>query len=88
MWTFVHETGHMQGRGHVECHSGPDPGGTDALYPHAGGYIGAPGYGVIDGLLRDSSTHVDFMTICDEPTWVSGYTWNAVFDRITSMSGG
>jgi hypothetical protein len=85
LWTFVHETGHMHGRNHVDC-PGPDPGNTDANYPYADGSIGDFGYGILDGLLRDPATDVDFMTICVRPTWVSDYNWEAYFERIASLN--
>jgi hypothetical protein len=80
--TTVHEVGHAHGRQHTPC-------GTngDNNYPHSGGMIGAWGYDIIEKTLKSPNTFADFMGYCD-PTWVSDYTFDALFDRVRSVNNG
>lgn len=82
--TFVHEIGHTQGRQHVAC-PGVQAGGPDPTYPYAEGKIGVWGWGTLDGQIRTSSAHTDYMSYCT-PTWVSDWQWSATFQRIRTLS--
>ncbi len=79
--TAAHEIGHQHGREHAPCEvNDPDPG-----FPHNGGVIGEWGFDLLTGQLVQPSTP-DFMGYCD-PTWVSDYTYNALFNRLASVNG-
>jgi hypothetical protein len=77
---LVHEIGHAHGRGHAPCGTGGAGG-----YPYADGSIGVWGYDTINDRLKDPSLTADFMSYCD-PTWVSDYTFNALFDRVRDVN--
>ncbi len=79
--TTVHELGHAHGRGHAPC-------GTqgDGPFPYSGGSIGVWGYDIIDKTLKSPNTYADFMGYCD-PTWVSDFTFDELFDRIRDVNG-
>jgi len=79
--TTVHEIGHAHGRSHAPC-------GTqgEGNFPYSGGSIGVWGYDIIDKTLKSPNSHADFMGYCD-PTWVSDYTFEELFDRIRSVNG-
>ena len=78
--TMVHEIGHAHGREHAPC-------GTNDVgyYPHSGADIGVQGYDLTTGQLKNRGSYTDFMGYCD-PTWVSDYTYNWLFDRITEVN--
>ncbi|MCO4773049.1 MAG: hypothetical protein KDA24_23650 [Deltaproteobacteria bacterium] len=78
--TMIHEIGHAHGREHSPC-------GTNDVgyYPHAGADIGVQGYDIVEGSLKNRGSFTDFMGYCD-PTWVSDYTYNWLFDRITAVN--
>jgi hypothetical protein len=78
--TMVHEIGHAHGREHAPC-------GTQdsGYYPHSGADIGVQGYDVVTGTLKNTGSLTDFMGYCD-PTWVSDYSYNWLFDRITEVN--
>lgn len=79
--TAAHEIGHQHGREHAPC----DVGDADPGYPHGGGVIGEWGFDLLRGELVAPSTP-DFMGYCD-PTWVSDYTFDALFNRLASVNG-
>lgn len=75
--TAAHEIGHSMGRAHAPC-GGPQ--GVDPAFPYAGGTIGVHGIEP-DTLVMHSPAETDMMGYC-EHTWVSDYTWTALFDRM------
>lgn len=83
--TFVHELGHAHGRYHAPCGGA---GGPDSRFPYTSGGIGVPGWDVRTGTFvrvggrRDATK--DFMGYCS-PSWVSDYTWKALFSRIVGI---
>ncbi len=79
-WTLAHEVGHEHGRYHAPC----DAGGPDADYPYTGGGIGGWGWDARSGAFLDPSSVTDFMGYC-EPTWISDYTWQALFERTVAV---
>ncbi len=78
----VHEVGHNHGREHAPC-GVSDP---DGAFPHPGAALGEWGYDLVQRRMKNPSTHVDFMSYCS-PTWVSDYTYTALFDRIQAVNG-
>jgi hypothetical protein len=80
-WTLAHELGHEFGRYHAPC----DTSGADRAYPYAGGDIGTWGWDVRDGSFLAPTATTDFMGYC-APTWVSDYTWSALFARTIATS--
>lgn len=78
--TAVHELGHNHGRSHSPCGvSG------DAQYPHSGAKIGSWGYNTLTKQLLSPNKYVDFMSYCS-PTWVSDWTFKALFKRLAVVS--
>ncbi len=75
--TAAHEVGHTHGREHSPC----DTTDSDPSFPYADGGIGVWGYDAISDTLKSPEVHADFMSYC-EPTWVSDYTYRALFERI------
>lgn len=80
--TAAHEIGHQHGREHAPCDVSQS---VDPFYPHNGGAIGEWGYDLIRGELV-SPTKTDFMGYCQD-TWVSDYTYNALFNRLQAVNG-
>ncbi len=80
-WTLVHELGHMFGRSHTGCDVSQD----DGDYPYDGGMLGSWGLDPRSGAWIDPADCADFMGYCD-PSWVSDYTWNGLYDRITELA--
>jgi len=79
--TMVHDIGHAHGREHAPCEApGPDP-----EFPYTGGGIGTWGLDVVYSGVKDPSRTFDFMSYC-EPTWVSDYTYNALYMRALGVS--
>ncbi len=79
--TLAHELGHAMGREHAPC---GDPDYPDQSYPYAAGLIGVNGY---DGLsLVEPGENFDVMGYC-VPVWISDYTWNALFSRVSYVNG-
>ena len=81
--TMAHEVGHAHGRSHAPC--GLFGQASDSNYPHSGASIGVWGYDVIAQSLRDPDDYTDFMAYC-EPTWVSDYTFDELFDRVRAVN--
>lgn len=80
---MIHELGHSLGRRHVECRGDePDP---DEYFPHADGLIGAWGFGLDDGELRDPLEYHEFMSYCGT-TWTSDYGWNVAERTIATLT--
>lgn len=80
---MVHEIGHALGRPHSPCGGAA---GADPNYPYTQGQIGSWGYNVMNGQLFDPSQRADFMGYCN-PSWVSDYTYDQIFDRIDAVLG-
>lgn len=85
--TFTHEIGHAHGRLHAPCAPGGQIQGIDPGYPHANATLGSWGYDLVDHVLVDpGGKSRDMMSYC-EPSWVSDYTFAALFDRIAVVNG-
>ena len=80
--TMAHEIGHAHGREHAPC-GGAN--GVDPRFPYQGGAIGAWGYDIFDKTLIEPAKGRDIMGYCRNE-WVSDYTYNAFFERISSIS--
>ncbi len=81
--TFVHEVGHAHGRLHAPC-GVPDP---DPDFPYSDGELGTWAYDLMSKKLIDPAGHTrDMMGYCD-PTWISDFTYKALFERITHVNG-
>lgn len=72
--TMAHELGHNIGRSHAPCGG---PAGPDPNYPYPNAIIGAYGYEVDRGELKEPTVYKDLMSYC-EPAWISDYTYKAV----------
>jgi hypothetical protein len=81
--TAVHELGHNHGRNHAPC---GNVAGPDGNYPYSGGALGSWGYNLITGALYNPSTHTDMMGYCN-PTWISDYNFEKIFNRVDAVSG-
>jgi len=81
--TALHEIGHAMGRNHAPCGG---PSGVDRGYPYSNASIGVYGYDFFAKQLREPSKYKDFLSYCD-PQWVSDYTYNALFERISYVNG-
>lgn len=84
--TSVHETGHLHGLPHAPCSSFGSIDNVDPNYPYAGASIGEWGYDLVHGELKAPSTFVDMMSYC-EPTWISDYNFQNLFNRIATVNG-
>lgn len=78
VWTFMHELGHMHGRGHAPCDVTWDP---DRNYPHSGGDVGIEGWDSRTDSFITPTSHTDFMGYCDT-LWVSDYTYLGIKTRM------
>jgi hypothetical protein len=78
-WTFVHELGHMHGRGHAPCNVS-----NAEAFPYKGGLIGTWGYDSRSGKFFDPTIVADYMSYC-QPRWTSDYTFQNIFDRILEV---
>ena len=74
--TLSHELGHNFGRRHTPC---GNPTGVDPAYPYPGALLGAFGYDILSGAVKNPDTERDVMSYC-RPRWPSDYTYRAVFD--------
>jgi hypothetical protein len=81
--TMVHEIGHAHGREHAPC--GLFGQSSDNQYPYSDANLGVWGYDILGLSLRDPEEYSDFMAYCD-PTWVSDYTYDALFERIRAVN--
>jgi hypothetical protein len=82
---FMHQLGHLQGLGHVEC-PGTTPTEPDPDYPHASGLVGVWGFGLRDGMVRAPESAHDFMSYCYDGNWSSDWTWAKAFERIATVT--
>jgi hypothetical protein len=81
--TFTHEVGHAHGRQHAPC----DVTDPDRNYPYADAQIGVWGYDPkAQTLLDPMGDSRDMMSYC-EPSWISDYTYKALFKRIKLVNG-
>ncbi|HVH41198.1 MAG TPA: M66 family metalloprotease [Labilithrix sp.] len=80
--TMVHEIGHAHGRLHAPCGG---PAGPDPKFPYSGGSIGVWGYDIFAKTLIAPTTGKDIMGYCRNE-WISDYTYNALFKRISAIS--
>lgn len=84
--TFIHELGHLHGRGHAPCKTTESPEDIkNDPYPHQGGLIGSWGFDSTNGQLHDPKTTADFMGYCNK-TWVSDHTWTRLYERIVALN--
>jgi len=82
--TFVHEVGHAHGREHAPCMLGGQP--SDPDYPYTNAKIGIFGYDLFNKSIIDPEGKArDMMGYCS-PQWISDYTYNALYDRITALN--
>jgi hypothetical protein len=90
-FTMAHEVGHAHGRNHTNTTaSGPQcmsPSGNDASYPYASGLIGSWGYDILGKQLMSPSAYGDLMGYCQD-TWISDWTYTALFTRMKAVTGG
>ncbi|MEO7110922.1 MAG: hypothetical protein ABI183_10835 [Polyangiaceae bacterium] len=90
--TMAHEVGHAHGRNHAPgCGAGSVDPGFPAAYVISGPYgnfgsIGLVGYDLVNRLFFQPSTTGDMMGYCP-PTWVSDYTYGALFTRVQTVDG-
>ncbi len=92
-FTMAHEVGHAHGRNHAP---GCGAEGIDGSFPSAYvvnssevgqfGSIGILGYDLVGKAFQDPSQTGDIMGYCP-PTWVSDYTYNALFTRVQQVNG-
>jgi hypothetical protein len=89
-YTAAHEVGHAHGRPHAPCGGAQ---GIDPNYPttglYAGGGIGTWGYAILEKSLVAPSGAMaakDMMGYCD-PSWISDYNFNLLFQRIATVNG-
>lgn len=83
--TFIHEVGHAHGRNHAPCAPGGQIESIDPGYPYPDAQLGSWGYDLINHELIAPTDARDFMSYCD-PTWVSDYTYKALFDRVSLLN--
>jgi hypothetical protein len=80
--TMAHEIGHAHGREHAPC-GGPQ--GVDPRYPYPQAQLGAWGYDIFAKTFISPTKGRDMMGYCPNQ-WVSDYTYNALFERISAVS--
>jgi hypothetical protein len=83
--TFIHEVGHAHGRDHAPCAPYGQIDYIDPGYPYPGAEIGSWGYDLLSQQLIQPGGSFDFMSYCD-PSWISDYTYRALFDRISFLN--
>lgn len=79
--TMAHELGHAHGRPHSPCGTTDAPPG----FPYPQGDIGTWGYDMARHAAVSPESTYDAMGYCS-PTWVSDYTYRALFDRIVYVN--
>jgi hypothetical protein len=82
--TMLHEVGHAHGRSHAPCAPGGQIDGVDGAYPYKNALIGVTGYDLLAKAPKSAQTFTDIMGYCD-PTWISDYTFNALFERTVAV---
>jgi len=80
--TMAHEVGHAHGRNHSPCGGAQ---GTDPAYPYSNAVIGVWGYDILNKKLYDPSKAHDMMSYCPN-TWVSDFTFEALFQRVAAVN--
>ncbi|MBX3204500.1 MAG: hypothetical protein KF764_05495 [Labilithrix sp.] len=80
--TMAHEIGHAHGREHAPCGGAS---GVDPSFPYPQAQLGVWGYDIFDKTLISPTRGRDMMGYCPNE-WVSDYTYNALFDRITAIT--
>ena len=80
--TMAHEIGHAHGREHAPCGGAS---GVDPNYPYPQAQLGVWGYDIFEKTLISPTKGRDMMGYCPNE-WVSDYTYNALFERITAIS--
>ncbi len=78
----AHELGHALGRRHAPCGNVQT---SDQNFPYAGGSIGVWGFDITDNSLKSPTQISDLMGYCD-PTWISDYTYRAIFNRLSFVN--
>ncbi len=81
--TMAHEVGHAHGRSHANCGGAS---GVDPKFPYSGAGIGVYGYDIVLKTLISPTKYTDMMGYCN-PTWVSDYTFGALFTRMNTVAG-
>lgn len=91
-FTMAHEVGHAHGRDHAP---GCGASGIDSSFPSSYvvnssqvgqfGTIGVIGYDIVAQQFLDPSQTGDMMGYCP-PTWVSDYTFGALFERVQAVN--
>jgi hypothetical protein len=89
--TMAHEIGHAHGRPHAPCGGAQ---GTDPSWPkdaaHKNATLGTWGFNILDGKFINpgagASQPHDMMSYCD-PTWISDYQYDALFQRVVAVNG-
>lgn len=77
--TMAHEIGHAHQRLHAPCAIN-DTSSIDKAFPDKSGKLSNWGYDLFDNKLYPPTKTADFMGYCT-PTWVSDYTFDALFKR-------
>lgn len=72
---MAHEVGHTHGRPHAPC------GVSGESFPYSGAVIGAWGYNLLSGKLKEPNGYRDVMSYCD-PQWISDVNYSKLFNRI------
>jgi hypothetical protein len=72
--TIAHELGHNMGRMHNAC---GNPANIDPAYPYENSIIGAPGWDILSGVMRDATQFRDYMSYCS-PRYTSDYTYGGI----------
>jgi hypothetical protein len=81
-WTLAHELGHMHGRSHAPC----GVNSYDPDFPYSKGATGVWGYDERHQEFFDPGPTRDMMGYC-EPSWISDYTYKAMFQRVQAVNG-
>jgi hypothetical protein len=79
--TFAHELGHAHGRQHAPC---GNPASPDPKFPYKEASIGDWGYDIFEKQFLSPTKYHDMMSYCDN-NWLSDYTYNALYNRISKL---